>query len=342
LITAGSLLLPCYLRLIVWILWKCSSGKHREPLQFLLDHPRRCFIYLFPSHQTWFLVVVFFILTFIEWFGFLILDIGLEVVNVISLNSRVLGALFQSIAVRSSGYAIFNLGAVAPSVKFLYLIMMYISAYPIAMSIRSTNVYEQRSLGIYENVEEEEEDPDVDENAAKLVKNPKGEVLFSKYLGTHVRRQLAYDLWWLALGVFIINIAERGKLMNPDNGLWFNQFQIMFEVVSAYGTIGLSLGIPTENYSFSGAFSPISKIVVMAVMLRGRHRDLPQAIDRAILLPHEFSRIRVDPAGYHIMEVPDQTTQTGNPTSTTMAAEPLVSGEKEPVPNAVVVPIRET
>jgi Trk-type K+ transport system membrane component len=30
--------------------------------------------------------------------------------------------------------------------------------------------------------------------------------------------------------------------MNPDNEGWFNQFSMLFEVVSAYATIGLSLG----------------------------------------------------------------------------------------------------
>ena len=32
--------------------------------------------------------------------------------------------------------------------------MMYISVYPLAMSIRKTNVYEEQSLGIYADEEE--------------------------------------------------------------------------------------------------------------------------------------------------------------------------------------------
>ena len=42
------------------------------------------------------------------------------------------------------------------------------------------------------------------------------------------------------------------------------------------------------NYSFSGALSPLSKLIICAVMLRGRHRGLPVAIDRAVMLPFEF------------------------------------------------------
>ena len=35
-----------------------KTSQTRETLQFLLDHPRRCFIYLFPSRQTWFLLTM--------------------------------------------------------------------------------------------------------------------------------------------------------------------------------------------------------------------------------------------------------------------------------------------
>lgn len=43
-----------------------------------------------------------------------------------------------------------------------------------------------------------------------------------------------------------------------------------------------------DNYSFCGAFNPLSKLIICAVMLRGRHRGLPVAIDRAVMLPMEF------------------------------------------------------
>jgi hypothetical protein len=107
--------------------------------------------------------------------------------------------------------------------------------------------------------------------------------------------------------------------MNPDNEGWFNQFSLLFEVVSAYATIGLSLGIPTENYSFSGALRPGSKIILILVMLRGRHRDLPVAIDRAskppsslclgkmlkvtvtVLLPSEFEKTSHDSKRRHVL-----------------------------------------
>jgi hypothetical protein len=57
--------------------------------------------------------------------------------------------------------------------------------------------------------------------------------------------------------------------------------------VSAYGNVGLSLGHLTNSTSLSGHFSVFSKIVVCAMMIRGRHRGLPYALDRAITLPSD-------------------------------------------------------
>jgi Trk-type K+ transport system membrane component len=37
--------------------------------------------------------------------------------------------------------------------------------------------------------------------------------------------------------------------------------------------------------SLSGQFKTISKVVVCAMMIRGRHRGLPYAVDRAVILP---------------------------------------------------------
>lgn len=49
-----------------------------------------------------------------------------------------------------------------------------------------------------------------------------------------------------------------------------------------------------DNYSLSGAFRPLSKLIVCFVMLRGRHRGLPVAIDRAVLLPLEYQQLSGD------------------------------------------------
>lgn len=76
----------------------------------------------------------------------------------------------------------------------------------------------------------------------------------------------------------------------PDNTCQaFSVFAIFFEVISAYGNVGLSLGHPSNLTSLCGHFSVFSKIVLCAMMIRGRHRGLPHALDRAITLPSNSS-----------------------------------------------------
>lgn len=53
------------------------------------------------------------------------------------------------------------------------------------------------------------------------------------------------------------------------------------------GNVGLSLGYPEGLTSLSGVFTTFSKLVICAMMIRGRHRGLPYALDRAIMLPEE-------------------------------------------------------
>ena len=146
---------------------------------------------------------------------------------------------------------------------------MYISVFPIAISVRRTNVYEERSLGLYGSAVEASEDE----------KEP-------SYVSAHLRRQLSFDLWYIFLGLFIIAIAEGERLSNT-NEYAFTLFSVLFEIVSAYGTVGLSLGFPNIDASFSAEFKVISKLVIIAMQIRGRHRGLPYELDRAILLPSD-------------------------------------------------------
>lgn len=281
LILAGNTCFPIFLRFLIWIIIKCvpDQSRSKETLHFLLDHPRRCFIYLFPSHQTWFLLTIMLLLNFIDWFFFLVLDIGNAALTQISFGLRVLIGFLQASAVRAAGFSVVSIAALAPAVKVLYVITMYISVYPIALSVRSTNVYEERSLGVFDD--DNETEGEFDPSGSRIA-------VWGKYLALHARKQLAFDMWWLATALFLICIIEQDSLINPDNATWFNVFNIIFEIVSAYGSVGLSTGLPFANYSLSGAFRPLSKLIVCLVMIRGRHRGLPVAIDRAVLLPSEF------------------------------------------------------
>lgn len=272
LIIIGNTGFPCMLRFVIWVssfFVPHDSGVWEE-LKFLLDHPRRCFTLLFPSKATWWLFWILVVLNGVDTIFFIILDLKDPAVTSINPGGyRFLNGLFQAASTRTAGFASVNLADLHPGIQVSYLIMMYISVFPIAISVRRTNVYEEKSLGIYGSSKEEEED----ENEPS-------------YVGAHLRRQLSFDLWYIFLGLFIIAIAEGNKIQDT-NAYAFTMFAVLFEIVSAYGTVGLSLGYPNVNTSFSGQFTVISKLVIIAMQIRGRHRGLPYELDRAILLPSE-------------------------------------------------------
>ncbi|KAH7114074.1 potassium transporter [Dactylonectria macrodidyma] len=267
---AGNTFYPVFLRFVIWTMSKTMprNSSVQEPLSFLLNHPRRCYTLLFPSGTTWALCGILVVLNFIDTLLIIVLDLKNEAVANLSPGLRVAAAIFQAVSSRHTGTASFNLAGVNPAVQISLLVMMYISVFPIALAIRSSNTYEERGLGIYESEKQ------CDEDTGKA------------YLLSHIQNQLSFDLWYIFLGIFCICIAEAGHIMDDDDPA-FAVFPIFFEVVSAYGNVGLSLGYPTISASLSGKFSTFSKLVICAMMIRGRHRGLPYELDRAIVLPNE-------------------------------------------------------
>src|SRR5258706_1627348 len=85
-------------------------------------------------------------------------QLGNTVVTALPLNIRILDGWYQAASTRTAGFAVVNLALLHPAIQVSYLIMMYISVLPIAISVRRTNVYEEKSLGIWGSPEEEEQD----------------------------------------------------------------------------------------------------------------------------------------------------------------------------------------
>ena len=271
LIVIGNTGFPCMLRFTIWVLSKLvpQNSAIYEEFRFLLDHPRRCFTLLFPGPATWWLFAVLVILNGLDLMFFVVLDLHDSVITSMAPFIRFIDGLFQASSTRTAGFGVVNLAELHPAIQVSYLIMMYISVFPIAISMRRTNVYEEKSLGIYASREDEAEDG---EDAS--------------YIGAHLRKQLGFDLWFVFMGLFIIAIVEGGRLGDLNQSS-FSLFAVLFEIVSAYGTVGLSLGYPTINASFSAEFHSLSKLIIIAMQIRGRHRGLPYELDRAILLPSE-------------------------------------------------------
>jgi Trk-type K+ transport system membrane component len=223
------------------------------------------------------------------------------------------------LAVRAAGFVVIGIPSLYIGVQVIYLIMMYIAVYPVVITMRTSNVYEERSLGIYEDdpsvkeqLEQDQQAVGKDDNPKPLLRrrktaaaigkqirrattfqgvgvrapsNPEEEASSISFVSQQIKGQLAHDLWWLVLAIIIIVVIETDHFLTDP--VTFSVFNILFEATSAYACVGLSVGLPTQSYSFSGGLHRGSKLVLCLVMMRGRHRGLPVAIDRAVRLPGE-------------------------------------------------------
>lgn len=167
LILFGNTAYAINLRFIVWTMYKltpASRPMRRETLRYLLDHPRRCYTTLFPSTQTYWLLLTLVVITLVELVSFLALNYWLPVLEGINWGSRFIDGLFQSISTRNgkkainafddgrreltstllciAGFAVVNLMALNPGTQLVYIVAMYISVYPVAISMRNSNVYQ--------------------------------------------------------------------------------------------------------------------------------------------------------------------------------------------------------
>ena len=111
---AGNTLYPCLLRATIWTMSKIvkKGSETHESLQFLLDHPRRCYTLLFPSKPTWILFGVIFVLNFVDVLLIIVCDLNNPELTALSPGPRVLAAIFQSASSRHTGTSTFNLANV--------------------------------------------------------------------------------------------------------------------------------------------------------------------------------------------------------------------------------------
>ncbi|KAI1802901.1 TrkH-domain-containing protein [Daldinia bambusicola] len=379
---AGPAAFPVFMRFIIWsmssLLNLLSKDKEysvwKEGFDFILKFPRRVYTSLFPAKDTWMFALTFGGFVIVDWVLILLLSIGNPTMDAIPVGQRIFDALFQGFSIPSGGYAIVSPSAMYFDILVLWLVVYYTAAYPHIITMRNSNVYEERSLGIYEGDQPEEEQLHsasssiIEEEAANILDETGLQPVTTKnwdavsrapttksitmlksvgrrgtaFVGRQIQRrmtafqgvgvaapaapaavpaikplaraktmdfgrasvhslhnhppagppslvsqqvrgQLSHDVWWIALMLFVITLIETSHSLGDP--VTFSVFNILFEIVSGYTNIGISIGLPDQSYSLSGGMHTGSKIVMILVMLRGRHRGLPVALDRAIKLP---------------------------------------------------------
>jgi Trk-type K+ transport system membrane component len=243
LIIAGNSGFPIFLKALLYLVPK-NAGR-----ALLLDpaRGRKVFPYIFNTRETIWLSAMLIILNGIDWAAFMIFSPYDPELAATAMPRRLLAALFQAVAVRSGGFAIVTIKELHVGVLMAYAVMLYISAIPISLP------------GV----------PHAHHAVPDLAPSGKESAI------VFVWRQLrgltrAGDLRYLAAAVWCICVIE---------GLGVDGiFPVVFEVASAFGCVGVSFGDKTGDLALVGGWKGGSKLLLAAVMLFGRVREVRRGI----------------------------------------------------------------
>ena len=155
-------------------------------------------------------------------------------------NISWLGAFFFSTSARTAGFSTYNLGNFTNAGLFTLIVLMFIGASPGSTGggIKTTTIF-TLVKSIYST--------STNKNCVAYKRKIPSSVIFK-----------AFNIFVLAImvvcfGVFLLSILEPNRTF----------IQLLFEVTSAFGTVGLSTGITPD-------LRDLSKIIISIIMFIGR------------------------------------------------------------------------
>lgn len=174
-----------------------------------------------------------------------------------SIGQHIMIGLFHSVSSRTAGFNSLDLASFQFATLFLTMILMFIGANPGGTSggvkIHTIAVI----IGYLKDWYRVPGQPIV------LLGRK-----ISKFALSHAIRLFFFSTSFIILVFFSISHIEGDFLANPDDNI--NAIKILFEVISAFGTTGLSMGFPQGVSSFATILEPESKMLLILSMLVGR------------------------------------------------------------------------
>lgn len=170
--------------------------------------------------------------------------------TLVNLNwkDKVLAAWFQSVTSRTAGFNTINIGQMTVEGLFLTMILMFIGASPSGTGggVKTTTI--------------------------RIISGCTRSVLRGHEEVTLYKRQVPSPLILKAIAVIFGSILTilLATLTISFLETKANSLPILFEVISAFGTVGLSMGNSVNTASLSYVFSPLSQLIIVAVMYTGR------------------------------------------------------------------------
>jgi trk system potassium uptake protein TrkH len=174
------------------------------------------------------------------------------------LKGKLLGSLFQSVTARTAGFNTLPISRFAPPTLMILVLLMFIGASPGSTGggIKTSTFAIMMAT------------------AWTMSKNRDKVFMFGRTVPRNVVRRailiFVMALVWIFLATFIFAIVEKGNLGTENIAM-----KSLFEVTSAFGTVGLTTGITPH-------LSTIGKIIIIITMFTGRVGPLTLALAVAI------------------------------------------------------------
>ena len=173
----------------------------------------------------------------------------------LGIGEKVLAAYFQAVTPRTAGFNTISIGGMTVPALFLTIVLMFIGASPggTGGGVKTT------TFGVI---------------VAAIWATVRG-----RRDTTMFKRRLAPDVisraFALSLIAFLgLNVVAGFLLLAEQRDV----LATLYEITSAFGTVGLSMGFPGSVLSLSGIFGAGGKLLIMFMMFMGRVGPLTRAI----------------------------------------------------------------
>ncbi|KAK9690625.1 hypothetical protein RND81_09G141300 [Saponaria officinalis] len=248
----GETLYPPCLRLIVYVLEKFT--KKKEYTYILKNYEELDYGHLMSNIECRFLAGTVLVFLILQFMTFCVMEWSSQVMEGMRTYEKIVASLFQTANVRHAGESVVDLSIVSTAILVIFVVMMYFPPYTMFLPIG----YEQQQETLQSNKSSTKH-----KKTNIIVKN----VLFS---------QLSY----LTIFVILLCVTERKSL--KEDPLNFTLLNIVFEVISGYGSVGFSTGYSCKrrlkldnfcidkSYGLVGKFSKEGKFIIIVVMFYGR------------------------------------------------------------------------
>jgi Trk-type K+ transport system membrane component len=291
LILLGNSLFSPVLRLCVRLARRLFP-EDQESYDFLLDHPRQCFTHLFSATRSTILAVLALIWVFSQWLIALALVYHKQNIFIVDAQEapgyvRFFNTLFQSVSTRSAGFTFYEISHSSSALLFLMALLMYTAPIPVGLTLRSSAIIKDKKKD--DSVASQSDNVFV-RSADKSLSSPRQHEeqsccdKFGKVVSWLKNRNYLLQQASLLIILVLLLLAFEDVQFDSDASE-YSLFKVIFEVSSAFGNVGLSLGTSKSAFlSFSAALSSASKFILCIIMIMGRHRALPTSLDSAVSL----------------------------------------------------------